>query len=263
MNVYEKLPMLISSIDLMSYRILKLPTIRLNLFLTILFILHVSVFSQMCELIENQKPQQFQTVLPEEVGFSSVRLHQLDTLFQSYIHKGTLPYILAFVVRHGKIVNFKGYGWSNIEQKVKLKSNDIFRIASQTKAVVTVGLMILFEKRYFSLDDPISRYIPEFRNSRVLISSGPRDSTLVTRPAAREITFQHFLSHSSGITYESPLSNKLKIPRLHSQDKVTLKDIIPLIARVPLKHDPGADWTYGQCNPFHGHRISFRTGRIT
>src|SRR5665648_1291190 len=114
MNVYEKLPMLISSIDLMSYRILKLPTIRLNLFLTILFILHVSVFSQMCELIENQKPQQFQTVLPEEVGFSSVRLHQLDTLFQSYIHKGTLPYILAFVVRHGKIVNFKGYGWSNI-----------------------------------------------------------------------------------------------------------------------------------------------------
>lgn len=261
MNVYNKLLMFFSSIDFLCNYIMKLPKIKLSLILAILIISQVSGLSQSNELKEARKPQSFQAVTPEEVGFSSSRLKQLDTLFQSYINNGNLPNILAFVARHGRIVYYKGYGWSNLEQKVKLKNDDIFRIASQTKAIVTIGMMILFEKGYFSLDDPISRYIPEFRNPRVLVSSGPGDSAFVTRPASREITFRHLLSHSSGITYESPLSDKLKIPRLHSQSKVTLKDIIPLIARVPLKHDPGADWTYGLNLDVAGYLIELISGQ--
>lgn len=235
---------------------------RLSLIPAIFIISQVSGLSQSSELKEDRKPQSFQVVAPETVGFSSSRLKQLDTLFQSYVNKGTLPNILAFVARHGKIVYFKGYGWSNLEQKVNLKNDDIFRIASQTKAVVTVGLMILFEKGYFSLDDPISRYIPEFRNPRVLVSSDPGDSTLVTRPAAREITFRHLLSHSSGITYDvAPLSGKPEMPRLHSKDNLTLKDVMPLIAANPLKHEPGENWTYGFNLEVAGYLIELFSGQ--
>lgn len=211
--------------------------------------------------ILSDKNLSLEKVLPEDVGFSSERLQRLDTLFQSFIDKKILPNTVALIARHGKIVYYKSFGWNNIEKKIQLRNNDIFRNASQTKAIVSVGLMILFEKGYFLLDEPISKYIPEFNHPKVWIGEQSADTTGMTRPAKGEITFRHLLSHSSGIGYESPLFDKLKIPYFCSLDPVILKQIIPKIASSPLKHDPGADWTYGLSVDVAGYLIEIISGQ--
>ncbi|MDO9339492.1 MAG: serine hydrolase domain-containing protein, partial [Bacteroidales bacterium] len=120
---------------------------------------------------------------PESVGFSAERLARIDTLLNDYISNGIFPNAVTFVARHGKVVHYKAFGWKNIEKKEPLELNDIFRIASQTKAVATVGLMMLYEKGRFLLDDPISKYIPEFKNPQVLVKFYPSDSSYTSRPA--------------------------------------------------------------------------------
>jgi CubicO group peptidase (beta-lactamase class C family) len=89
---------------------------------------------------------------------------------QYFIDAGIAPNAVTLVARKGKIVQYKAYGYSNLEKKTPLKVGDIYRIASQTKLVVTVGLLTLFEQGKFTLDDPISKYIPEFRQPKVLVS---------------------------------------------------------------------------------------------
>jgi CubicO group peptidase (beta-lactamase class C family) len=204
---------------------------------------------------------QFTHASPEKAGFSAVRLQRLDTLLQSYINQGVLPNAVALIARHGKIVYLKSFGWKNMERKIPLKNDDIFRIASQTKAIVSVGLMMLFEKGLFLLDDPISDYVPEFKNPKVWTGKESADTTGLVRPAKNEITFRHLLSHTSGIGYESPLFDKLKIPYFCSTDSVTLKQIILKIAASPLKHDPGADWTYGLSIDVAGYLIEIISGK--
>ncbi|WP_229239027.1 serine hydrolase [Emticicia sp. C21] len=111
-----------------------------------------------------------QAKTPEEVGFSSERLKKLDAHFQDIVDKGIAPNIVTLIARKGKIVHEKASGYSNLENKTPLKKDDIFRIASQSKLITTVGLMMLFEEGKFFLDEPISKYIPSFKNAKVLVS---------------------------------------------------------------------------------------------
>ena len=108
---------------------------------------------------------------PEEVGFSSERLKRLDVHFQEVIDKGIAPNVVTFIAKKGKIVHYKAFGYSNLESKTLLKKDDIFRIASQSKAITTVGLLMLFEEGKFFLDEPISKYIPAFKN--------PKEETII------------------------------------------------------------------------------------
>jgi len=151
---------------------------------------------------------------PEAVGFSTARLARIDSFFSGYIKGDMMPNAVAFIARHGQIVYHKSFGYRNIENKILLKKDDIFRIASQTKAITSVGLMTLFEENRFLLNDPISQFIPEFKNPQVIVAINEKDSTATTKPASREITFRDLLTHISGIPYGNILFVKQKIREL-------------------------------------------------
>ena len=189
-----------------------------------------------------------QAKTPEEAGFSSERLKRLDAHFQEIVDKGIAPNIVTLVTRKGKIVHERAFGYSNIENKTPLKKNDIFRIASQSKLITTVGLMMLFEEGKFFLDEPISKYIPSFKNAKVLVSYDEKDrSKYITRPAKSAITIRQLLSHSAGIPYEHPLQDlfEYKVPFFCSVENDMLKYAVNKIAARPLLSDPGTQFTYG------------------
>lgn len=188
---------------------------------------------------------------PESAGFSAERLARIDTLLKDYVNKGMLPNAATFVARHGKVVHHKAYGWKDIENKEPLDLNGIFRIASQTKPLTTVGLLKLYEKGYFLLDDPISKYVPEFKNPQVLVKMNASDSSYTSRPAKREITIRHLLSHTSGISFPDELYKEAGIPIgniMVSLDSITVGEVVKKKAKLPLKHDPGEGWTYNGLN---------------
>src|SRR5690606_29344150 len=113
----------------------------------------------------------------------------------------------ALIARNGKIVYYKGLGYDDIASKKPLRKDAIMRIASQTKAVTSVAVMMLYEEGKFLLDDPISRYIPEFKNPVVLDSFNASDTTYTTVPAKAGITIRQLLTHTSGIHY-AQIGNK-------------------------------------------------------
>jgi len=208
------------------------------------------------------KPLKFiYNVKPEEVGMSSERLKRIDTFMTNYVRDGYAPNIVTFVARHGRVVHEKAYGWKNIENKVPVKVDDIFRIASQSKAIVTVALMTLFEEGKFQLDDPIAMYIPEFKNIQVLDSVSKRDTSYVAHPAKKVMTIRHLLTHTSGITYQSLIYEKSRMPYFNSIDPITIKDVVKKITSLPLKHEPGDAFTYGMSTDVIGYLIEVLSGK--
>ncbi|MGZ3756439.1 MAG: serine hydrolase domain-containing protein [Mucilaginibacter sp.] len=124
------------------------------------------------------------------------RLKRIDTLVQSYIDKDWLKGVVTLVVKDNQVVQYKAYGYADAETKKPMAKDAIFRIASQTKAITSVGLMMLYEQGKFTLDEPIADFIPEFRHPVVLSKFNAADSSYTTVPARREITFRDLLTHS-------------------------------------------------------------------
>jgi CubicO group peptidase (beta-lactamase class C family) len=203
-----------------------------------------------------------------QAGFNPQRLALLDSALQGYVNKGLLPNAVTFIVRHGKIVHSKAFGWSNIEKKVPATTGNIFRIASQTKAITSVALMTLYEEGKFLLDDPISKYIPEFKNPVVLDSFNEADTTYTTRPAKSEITIRQLLTHTSGISYGilgtgkgNMIFAKAKIPAVNSLDDITIEQAVKKMARLPLMFDPGDQFLYGMNIDVIGYLIEVLSGK--
>jgi CubicO group peptidase (beta-lactamase class C family) len=181
-------------------------------------------------------------------GFSADRLKRIDTYFQEMVDKGMAPNAVTFIAHHGKIVHYKAYGYRNLEQKVLAQKDDIYRIASQTKLITTIALLMLYEEGKFSLDDPLSRYLPAFSNAKVLVSYDREKGTYETKPANTQITIRQLLSHTTGIPYQHPLDTLLfgkEIVGLGQLDNVKLDAYVDMIAKRPLLHEPGEKFTYG------------------
>lgn len=212
----------------------------------------------------SQTPQSFTVATsPTEAGFSTERLKRIDALEQEFIDKGIAPNAVTFVARKGKIVHYKAFGFSNLESKTPLKKDDIFRIASQSKAITTVGLLMLFEEGKFFLDEPISKYIPVFKNPKVLVSVDEKDpAKYTTRPAKSEITIRQLLSHSAGIPYEHPLDKlpEFQVPFFCSTQNDVLKDAVEKLAKRPLVADPGEKFVYGLNTDIIGRLIEVLSG---
>src|SRR5262245_44847535 len=105
---------------------------------------------------------------PESGGFSAARLARLDSGMSNWVKRKWINGSVALIVRNGKIVFDKAYGYNDVDTKAPLDKNGIFRIASQTKAVTTVAVMMLWEEGKFSLDDPVAKFIPSFANEKVI-----------------------------------------------------------------------------------------------
>ena len=205
-------------------------------------------------------PQQFTaTSDPESSGFVSGRLQRIDSLMAGYVREGVTPNIVSFVARNGRIVHYKAYGYRDAEENIPVKTTDIFRWASQTKAITTAVLLTLFEENKFLLDDPIEKYLPVFARPKVYVSGNVgTGEDLVTRPAARSITVRHLLTHTSGYSYNS-FGEDLRV--INYPNPVTTKEIVELIARTPLMHDPGDKYTYGFSTDIAGHLAEVLSGK--
>jgi CubicO group peptidase (beta-lactamase class C family) len=129
------------------------------------------------------------------------RLKRIDTLLNDYINKKYLTGAVTLVVKDNQLIQYKGYGYADVETKKPMKNNAIFRIMSQTKAITSVGIMILYEQGKLLLDEPIAHFIPEFKNAVVLEKYNAADTTYTTVPAKRSITFRDLLTHTSGLDY--------------------------------------------------------------
>src|SRR5260221_8411001 len=166
---------------------------------SLLFIVIVCI--SLCSFSQSVVNKTLKEVSPAAAGFSAERLARIDKLLQEYADKKWLGGASGIVVHNGSIVYYKGIGYDDIETKKAEKRDAIFRIASQTKAITSVAVMMLYEQGKFLLDDPISNYIPEFKNPKVLDKFNETDTTYTTVPAKREVTIRDLLTHTSGIAY--------------------------------------------------------------
>jgi CubicO group peptidase (beta-lactamase class C family) len=205
---------------------------------------------------------------PEAVGISSRRLQHLDRVLQEYVDKNYIPGAIALIARHGKIVYQQSFGYNDNQARTQLQPDAIMRIASQTKAITSVGVMMLFEEGRFLLDEPISKYIPAFKSPRVLNQFNASDSTYTTLPAKGEITIRQLLTHTSGISYPTigtreakAIYAKAKIPSGIGTPAGQLRETIPALARLPLVHQPGERFTYGLNTDVLGYFIEVMSGQ--
>jgi CubicO group peptidase (beta-lactamase class C family) len=198
--------------------------------------------------------------------FSAERLKRIDQWVQRFIDSGNVPNAVIFVARGGNVVYHKAFGYSNIEKRRPAKTTDIFRIASQTKAIASVALMTFFEEGYFLLDEPVSKYIPAFKNPVVLVrydTLHPATGKYTTRPATSEITIRHLLAHTAGIPYGHPLDGRpeFTVPYLNSMNDDKLEDIINKLAKRPLMADPGEKFIYGLNTDIIGRLVEVIAGK--
>jgi len=209
-----------------------------------------------------------QEAKPEAVGMSSERLQRLDRVLQEYVDKNYVPGAIALISRNGKIIYHKAVGLDDNAAKTPLKRDAIMRIASQTKAITSIGLMMLFEEGKFLLDDPISRYIPAFRNPKVLDKFNEKDSTYTTVPAQREVTIRQLLTHTSGISYATigtkaatAIYAKAHVPSGIGTPNGKLADAMNTLGTLPLIHQPGERFTYGLNTDVLGYLIEILSGQ--
>ena len=165
---------------------------------------HLSIFLFFIALSTLNGQNLTRAAKPEEVGMSSIRLERMDKMLQEYVTTQKVPGAVAFIARKGRIIYYKAFGQSNTETKAALKKDNIFRIASQSKAITALAIMMLFEEGKFFLDDAVSKYIPEFKNPRVMVRLNWTDTTYTTEPAKGEITIRQLLTHTSGLRPLAP-----------------------------------------------------------
>jgi len=251
-------------IDLNSY-FYYLNQRHMKRFSLILFVLFVFVA---CERPAETKSKVLTGASPEAGGFSSARLARLDSGMSNWVNQKWVNGSVALIARKGKIVYHKAYGFNDLDTKAPLDKNGIFRIASQTKAITTVAVMILWEEGKFALDDPVSWYIPTFANQRVMETFNPKDSTMTTVPAKRPSTIRDLLTHTSGLGYPwigTPEANALyaknKIPGGLGEKEQKLSDIMTKLGTLPLIYQPGEKWMYGANTDVLGYLVEVWSGK--
>jgi CubicO group peptidase (beta-lactamase class C family) len=181
------------------------------------------------------------------------KLVRIDGLINEYISKKWLNGAVTLIVKDNQVIQHKGYGYDDVDTKKPMSKDAIFRIASQTKAITSVGIMILYEQGKILLDEPIANYMPEFRNPVILDKFNAADTSYTTVSARRDITFRDLLTHTSGIDYPGIGSDKMKAIYGKVQlsagfgitKEETLLSKMKQLAKLPLVHQPGEKWTYG------------------
>lgn len=223
-------------------------------------------------LILNVTAQESPSVLtqarPESAGMSSVKLDRIGNMIQNSIDEGNIPGAVALIARDGKIVYYKAFGDANAEGE-DLEKDDIFRIASQTKAITATAVMLLWEEGKFQLDDPISKYIPEFKDPQLLVSFKDADSSFATVSAGSEITIRQLLTHTSGIGYGmidgderfKKIYAKAGIIDAFTTQNVSLEENIKKLAKLPLHHKPGEKFTYSEGLDVLGYFVEIVSGK--
>ncbi|MDB5245824.1 MAG: estB 1 [Segetibacter sp.] len=235
---------------------MKLNLLRKIQVAALLFLLPFLTDAQVIQKNANQYP-----------GVDYKRLNRIDSVLTDYINKNWLTGAVTLVIKDNHLVQYKGYGLADAETKKPMQKDAIFRIMSQTKAITSVGVMILYEQGKLLLDQPIADFIPEFRNPTVIDKFNASDTTYTTVPAKRNITFRDLLTHSSGIGYAdigtstaNAVYAKSNIPSGLGYFNANLVERMKALAKLPLMFQPGEKWQYGLNNDLLGALIEVISG---
>jgi CubicO group peptidase (beta-lactamase class C family) len=190
---------------------------------------------------------------PEDVGVSSERLERLDRTVQQYVNEGKVAGVVTLIARKGQVVQFGAYGKRDIESGSPMAKDAIFRIASMSKAITSVAIMMLMEEGKLTIGDPVSKFIPQFKNTTV--ATEYRDGTsarpvVVTVPAKREITIRDLLTHTSGVSYGNGLvEDQYKAANINgwyfADKNEPIGPVIERLAALPFNSQPGERYVYG------------------
>ena len=205
---------------------------------------------------------------PESVAMSSERLDRIDAMLAKAVTDADVPGIVALIARNGKIVFHKAYGMADNPTDQDMKIDAIFRIASQTKAITSTAVMMLWEEGKFKLEHPISKYIPEFGKAQILDTFNEQDSTYTTKPAEDQITIRDLITHTSGIGYGvidgdsrfKKIYAKAGITDLFTTENISIEQSVKKLAKLPLHHNPGDEFTYSEGLDVLGYFIEIISG---
>ncbi len=204
---------------------------------------------------------------PEAAGFSSERLKRLDREMNEWAQKEWMNGAVGLIIHNGKIAYYKAAGYNDMAAKSAMQKEGIFRIASQTKAITSVAMMILFEEGKFLLNDPVSKYIPAFKKQQVLDKFNAADTTYTTVPAKSEITIRQLFTHTSGLGYAQIGSKEANA--IYAKSKLTagigvqddnLLAAMNRLGKLPLMHQPGEKFTYGLNSDLLGCLVEIISG---
>jgi CubicO group peptidase (beta-lactamase class C family) len=200
-------------------------------------------------------------------GLDAEKLERLDALLQEAVDRKQIAGGVALLARHGKIGHLKAIGWRDVEAKKAMTPDTLFRIASMTKPVSSVAAMILVEDGKLRLNDPVSKYIPEFKEPKVLVP-GEGESNYSLKPAVREITIHDLLTHTAGLTYRlwgikpwAALYRKAGVSDGLLHPPGTSADNVRRLAKQPLMHQPGSAWSYSLSTDVLGVVVEAASGQ--
>ena len=208
--------------------------------------------------------QDLPTGKPESVGLSSERLERIGTAVQHDIDDKRVAGAVTLVIRHGHVAWFKSQGMMDREAGKPMRPDALFRICSMTKPITSAAVMMLYEEGRFLLDDPVSKYLPEFKNPKVLVK--PPSGEPYSIPATKEITIRDLLRHTSGITYQwnsdlGPMYEKAGVASGLLPYDGTIGDSVKHLSGLPLLFNPGDRFEYSLGVDVLGHLVEVVSGK--
>lgn len=200
------------------------------------------------------------TTKPERVGVSSERLARIQPAMQRYIDDNLVAGTVTIIARRGKIVHFEANGFMDAENKIPMRKDAIFRIASMTKPITSVALMMLWEEGKFQLRDPVSKFLPEFKDQQVSTTADVSGKTGELVPVKQAATIQQMLTHTAGMAnaYIGNGEAYRAISKVHPDD--TLESLIKRLAAAPLNYEPGTAWQYSAATDVVGRLVEVMSG---
>jgi CubicO group peptidase (beta-lactamase class C family) len=201
---------------------------------------------------------------PEQAGMSQAALDRLENhLKQRYIDAGRFPGTQLLIYRRGKVVHSTSQGFADLERKVPVKEDTIFRIYSMTKALTSVAFMMLVEEGRVAIDEPVHKYIPQWKNLGVFVAG--THPAFLTRPPTRPMLIVDLLRHTSGLTYG--FQQRSNVDAAYRETKIgevvkagTLRGMIDDLAKIPLEFSPGEAWNYSVATDVLGYLIGVISG---
>jgi len=190
-----------------------------------------------------------------KAGFSIERLGRIDTILNNYIDAHQLPGATVLIVRNNETVYNKSFGFSNLEQKIPMKNDNIFGIASMTKLITSISALILYEKGYFRINDKLSDYLPEFKNMKVFVK---KNGKTVIEDAKQDILIRDLFRHTTGLKYGGKEYND--IGATFTKVK-SVKELVQKISRVPLYAEPGTKFEYSYSTDILGNLVERLSGQ--
>ena len=227
--------------------------------LAVVFLLQVGIAAQ----AQDAHPAGLPSAAPSDVGLSEAGLDKIGALMQTMVDEGELVGAVTLVARHGKVVHLASAGRQGRDQDAPMSEDTIFRIYSMTKPIAGVALMTFYDEGAFTLDDPVAKFIPEFKGLKVAASDGPEGQPVLV-DADHEMTIRELVSHTGGLTYG--FFSRSQVDTLYRQADIlnrdsTLKDMVVKLGAIPLRQQPGSAWHYSVGVDVQGYLVELLAGK--